>query len=135
MKFCMCLLAVGLLLLGAWPADALDPSASVPGSAAGRWQGTASEFQSIYAGPVSAAVTLDLKPDGTFTGTWKEGSRELSHSGRWHTRADGVVLRADDRSRERLTLRRRGDALYTVAVERFPNGRTTTAAIELHPTR
>jgi hypothetical protein len=126
-------LAIGLALVGPSTALAVDPSASLPASPAGRWQGTASEVPGIYSGPVTAKVTLDLKPDGTFVETWKQGNREWTTSGTW--RADGkrVVLESRDRSHARLTLRRAGDELYTVAVEPMPDGRATTVSIDLHP--
>lgn len=133
MKWWMSAMAAGIVVLGPVSARAADPAASVATTQAERWTGTASEFQGIYSGPVSATVTLDLRPDGTFTETWKEGTREMSHSGHWQAAGNTVLLRADDRSHERLTLRRRGDTLYNVAVEAFPNGRTTTAAITLRP--
>ena len=84
-------------------------------------------------GPVTAKVTLDLKPDGTYTETWKEGARTLTESGTWREDGKMLVLASSDPSRARLTLRRRGDALYTVAFEPLPSGRTTTTSIELHP--
>jgi hypothetical protein len=82
---------------------------------------------------VTAQVTLDLKPDGTFTETWKQGDREWTTSGTWRKDDKGVVLESSDPSHMRLKLRRRGDALYTVAMAPLPGGRTTMTAIELHP--
>jgi len=115
------------------PALAGDPSASIPGNSAGRWQGAAAEFQGIYSGPAGAKVTLELKPDGTFTETWKEGARTATSSGTWREQGKTLVLESNDPSHARLMLRRRGDALYTVAFEPLPSGRTTTTSIELHP--
>ena len=54
-------LAIGLTLFSAPSAGAEDPSASIGHPFTGRWQGTAAETPSIYLGPVSATVTLDLK--------------------------------------------------------------------------
>jgi hypothetical protein len=110
-----------------------DPSASIPASPAGRWEGTATEVPGIYSGPVSAKVTLHLAPDGTFTETWKEGARTRTISGTWRERGNRVVLESSDPSRARQTLRRKGDALYTVAMEPMPSGRATTTSIELRP--
>ena len=124
---------IGALLVLPTPALSGEPSASIPTDRAGRWEGTAAEFQSFYAGPTSAQVTLDLKPDGTFIQTWKEGARTVTTSGTWRARGDSVVLESSDPSHTRLTLRRRGDALYTVAFEPMPDGRTTTTSIALHP--
>src|SRR5947208_8059211 len=117
-------LAIGLTLLSAPPGGAEDPSASGH-PLTGRWQGAAAETPSIYLGPVSATVTLDLKPDGTFTERWKQGGHEWSQAGRWHLRGKTVVLEAHDRSHARLTLRRAGGTLYTVATEPMPDGRAT----------
>ena len=124
-------LAIGLTLLSAPPGGAEDPSASGH-PLTGRWQGAAAETPSIYLGPVSATVTLDLKPDGTFMERWKQGGREWSQAGRWHLRGKTVVLEAH-RSHPRMTLRRAGDTLYTVATEPMPDGRATTTTIALHP--
>ena len=121
-----------IAMVGA-PLDAHAQSAAVSPSPAGLWQGKASEYQGIYSGPVSANVTLDLRPDGTFTETWKEGARQWTTSGTWRQQRNGLVLESSDRSHARLALRRRGDALYTVAMEPMPTGRTTTTAIELYP--
>jgi hypothetical protein len=126
-------LTIGALLVLPTSALAGDPSASIPSDPAGRWEGTATEFPGIYSGPAGAKVTLDLKPDGTFTETWKEGARTSTTSGSWRQHGNTLVLESSDPSRERLTLRRRGDALYTVALEPLPDGRTTTTSIELHP--
>jgi hypothetical protein len=126
-------LTIGTLLVLPISALAGEPSASIPADTSGRWEGTAAEFQSIYAGPTSAKVTLDLKPDGTFTETWKEGARTSTTSGTWRARGDTIVLESRDASHARLALQRRGDALYTVAFEPVPSGRTTTMSIALHP--
>jgi hypothetical protein len=125
--------AAGALLMSAAGAVAVEPAASIPASPAGRWQGTASEVPGIYSGPVSASITLDLKPDGTYTETAKQGSQEQTTSGTWRAEGRRVILESSDRSHERRTLRRRGDALYTVATDALPGGRATTLAIELHP--
>jgi hypothetical protein len=126
--------ALGLALVGAPPVHAADPSASIPASPAGQWQGTAAEFPSPYLSTGTARVTLELKPDGTFTETWKQRDREWSMSGRWHAQGDRIVLVADDRRHTRLTLRRKGDTLDAVAQEPLPaEGRVATEAIELHP--
>jgi hypothetical protein len=125
--------AIALALALPLAAGAADPSASVPGSPAGRWEGTASEFQGIYSGPVSAKVTLDLRPDGTFTETWKQSTRERTASGTWRARDRGIALESADRTHARLTLRRSGDTLYTVAMEPMPDGRATTTTIVLQP--
>ena len=116
------------------PAHAADPSASIPANAqAGRWEGTAAEFPSPYLSTGAASVTLDLKPDGTFTQTWRQKGREWSTAGRWQDRGDKIVLVTDDRRHTRLTLRRRGDTLYAVAAEPLPaEGRVATEAITLH---
>jgi hypothetical protein len=82
---------------------------------------------------VVAKVTLDLNPDGTFVETWKQGDKQVTTSGIWRQRGETIVLESKDRSRERMSLRRRGDALYTIAMEPMPTGRTTTTAIELRP--
>jgi hypothetical protein len=134
MGYCARALTIGTLLVLPISAFAGDPSASIPtADSAGRWAGAASEFQGIYSGPAGAKVTHDLKPDGTFTQTWKEGARTSTTSGTWRERGNSVVLESSDPSHERLTLRRRGDALYTVAFEPLPSGRTTTTSIELQP--
>jgi len=114
-------------------ASAADPAASVPSPTAGQWQGRAAEVPGIYSGPAGASITLDLRPDGTFTETWKDGARHWSTSGTWRTDGNTVVLESSDPSRDRLSLRRSGDTLYTVATEPLPTGRTTTTAIELRP--
>jgi hypothetical protein len=126
-------LTIGTLLVLPISALAGEPSASIPSDSAGRWQGRASEFPGIYSGPTGANVTLDLKPDGTYTQTWKEGARTSTDSGAWRESGNRLVLESSDPSHTRLTLRRRGDALYTVAMEPLPGGRTTTTSIELHP--
>ena len=126
-------LMIGTLFVLPISAFAGDPSASIRTETAGRWEGTATEFQGIYSGPAGAKVTLDLKPDGTFTETWKEGARTLTSSGTWRERGETLVLRSSDPLHDRLALRRRGDALYTVSFEPLPSGRTTTTSIELHP--
>jgi len=127
--------AVTISALFVLPISALagDPSASIPSDSAGRWEGTATEFQGIYSGPAGAKITLDLKPDGTFTETWKEGARTSTTSGTWREHGKTLVLESGDSSHARLALRRRGDALYTVALEPLPSGRATTTSIELHP--
>jgi hypothetical protein len=127
------ILAVGALLVLPISALAGDPSASIPASPAGHWEGEATEVPGIYSGPVSAKITLHLAPDGTFTETWKEGARTRTTSGTWRDRGKGVVLESSDPSHARQALRRKGDALYTVAVEPMPSGRATTTSIELHP--
>lgn len=114
-------------------ASAADPAASVPSPTAGQWQGRAAEVPGIYSGPAGASITLDLRPDGTYTETWKDGPRQLSESGTWRTDGTNIVLESSDPSRGRLFLRRSGDTLYTVAMEPLPSGRTTTTAIELRP--
>jgi hypothetical protein len=126
-------LTIGTLLVLPISALAGDPSASIPTASAGRWEGMAIEFPGIYSGPVKAKVSLELKPDGTFTETWKEGARTSTTSGTWREQGKTLVLESSDPSHERLTLRRRGDALYTVALEPLPTGRATTMSIELHP--
>jgi len=130
----LAMLAMGLALVGAPAAHAADPSASIPAAPAGLWQGTASEFPSPYLSTGTAGVTLALKPDGTFTETWKQRDREWAKSGKWHAQGDRIVLVADDRRHTRLTLRRKGETLYAVAQEPLPaEGRVTTEAIQLHP--
>jgi hypothetical protein len=133
MKYPRFALTVAALLMSVSSAFAAEPSASIPSQPTGRWQGTATEFPGIYSGPVSEKITLDLRPDGTYTETSKQGGEEETTHGMW--RADGrrVILRSSDRSHERLSLRRRGDALYTVETDALPTGRATTLAIELHP--
>jgi len=133
MKYFSWALVMAVLIAGAPAARAEDPSASIPDSPTGRWQGKATEVPGIYSGPVWANVTLDLKPDGTYTETWKQGSQEQTTTGTWRTDGRRVILKSSDRSRERLSLQRRGDALYTMATDSLPNGRETTLAIELHP--
>jgi len=130
----LAVLAMGLALVGAPAVHAADASASIPAAPAGLWQGTASEFPSPYLSTGTARVTLELKPDGTFTETWKQRHREWSRSGKWHAQGDRVVLVADDRRHTRLTLRRTGETLYAVAQEPLPaEGRVTTEAIQLQP--
>jgi hypothetical protein len=129
---------IGLSLVGPVSAGANDPSASIPSPdnsapPARHWQGTATETPGIYSGPAVAKVTLDLNPDGTFVETWKQGDQQWTTSGTWRAHDKGVVLESSDRSHARLSLRRRGDALYAVAMESLPTGRATTTAIELHP--
>jgi len=116
------------------PPSAGYEAASVSSAPVGKWQGTAAEFQGTYLGTPTARVSLDLKPDGTWSETWTEGSRAASDSGRWRINGNAIVLESSGRTHPRLTLRRRNDALYTVAVEPLLSGRTTTMTIELHPT-
>jgi hypothetical protein len=126
-------LALAASVSGPMVASAADPAMSVPSPTAGRWQGRAAEVPGIYSGPAGATVALELRPDGTFTETWKDGGRQWSMSGTWRTDGKNVVLESNDPSRDRLSLRRFGDTLYTVATEPLPSGRTTTTAIELRP--
>ena len=133
MDYCIRVLTIGTLLILPISAVAGDPSASIPTASAGRWEGTATEVPGIYLGPVTAKVTLELRPDGTFTETWKEGARTSTRSGTWRERGKMLVLESSDPSRARLALRQRGDALYTVALQPMPTGRATTTSIELHP--
>jgi hypothetical protein len=135
MKYFSWTLIIAALLVSASFALAADPSASIPDAPTGRWQGTATEVPGIYSGPVSANVTLDLRPDGTYTETAKQGSQEQTSTGTWRVDGRRVILESSDRSRERLSLQRRGDSLYTIATDALPNGRETTLAIELHPAR
>src|SRR5262249_9702793 len=109
------------------------PSPDSPGAPARHWQGTATETPGIYSGPVVASVTLDLNPDGTFVETWKEKGKQRTTSGIWRERGKEIVLESSNPSHARLALRRRGNALYTIATEPLPTGRATTTAIELHP--
>ena len=127
-----CALTIAALLLSS-SASAAEPSAAVRAEPTGRWQGTAEEVPGIYSGPVSEQVTLDLKPDGTYTETAKQGGREETTKGTWREDGRRLILESSDRSRERLTLQRRGDSLYTVETDALPTGRSTTLAIELHP--
>jgi hypothetical protein len=129
---------VGLSLLGPVTAGANDPSASIPAPTtaaplARHWQGTATETPGIYSGPAIAKITLDLNPDGTFTQTWKQGDKELTTSGTWRQQGDRIILTSSEPMRPRMTLRRRGNTLYAMAMEELPTGRATTTAIELHP--
>lgn len=126
-------LALAASLSGPLVAAAADPAASVPSPTAGHWQGRAAEVPGIYSGPAGANVTLDLRPDGTYTHTWNDGARHWSTSGTWRVDGKNIVLESNDPSRDRLLLRRSGDTLYTVATEPLPSGRTTTTAIELRP--
>jgi hypothetical protein len=132
MKYMSCALTIAALLLSS-SAFAAEPSASVRSEPTGRWQGTASEVPGIYSGPVSEQVTLDLKPDGTYTETSKQGGREETTKGTWRMDGQRVILESSDRSHERLSLQRRGDSLYTVETDALLTGRSTTLAIELHP--
>jgi hypothetical protein len=132
------LMIVGLALLAPLPARANDPSASIPtpadsGPVPRHWQGTATEVPGIYSGPAVAKVSLELKPDGTFTQTWKQGSQELETSGTWREEGDRIILTSSEPMRPRMILRHRGNALYAVGMEELPTGRATTTAIELHP--
>ena len=133
MKNCVRALTTVAVLVIPLSALAGDPSASIPASLAGRWEGTATEVPGIYSGPVTAKVTLDLAPDGTFTETWKEGARTRTTAGTWHERGKSVVLESSAPSHARQSLQRKGDALYTVGMEPMPSGRATTTTIELHP--
>lgn len=133
MKYLMCALTSIVLLLSA-SALAAEPSASVRAEPTGRWQGLGTEVPGIYSGPVSAQITLDLKPDGTYTETSKQGGQQETTTGTWRADGQRVILESSDRSRERLSLQRRGDSLYTVTTDALPTGRATTLAIELHPT-
>ena len=126
-------LSMATLLVVPLSALAGDPSASVPAPPAGRWAGIATEFPGIYSGPATAKITLELAPDGTFTETWKEGAHTRRRSGTWRERGKSVALESSDPSHERLTLRRKDDTLYTVAMQPLPSGRATTTSIELHP--
>ena len=131
-------LITGLSLVGCASASANYPSASIPSpdspaAPARHWQGTATETPGIYSGPVVATVTLDLNPDGTFVETWKEKGKQRTTSGTWRERGKEIVLEASDPSHARQSLRQRGNALYTIATEPMPTGRTTTTAITLHP--
>ncbi|HEY3098640.1 MAG TPA: hypothetical protein VGL14_07015, partial [Methylomirabilota bacterium] len=90
MSYCTRALTIGTLLVLPISALAGDPSASIPTAPAERWEGTATEVPGIYLGPVTAKVTLELKPDGTYTETWKEGARISTESGTW--REDGKTL-------------------------------------------
>jgi len=116
--------------------DAAQPSASVgmPSEAVspvGVWRGTASEVASIYTGPASATVTLDVRPDGTYTQVWSEKGQERSETGRWHAR-DGRILFDGQQPNVNRTLRYTGDALFGVSAERLPaQGRVGTEAISL----
>jgi len=125
------LLAIAVVV-GPLPAYAGQSSTAVAPSVAGTWQGAASEYQGIYSGPAGATVRLDLRPDGTFTETWKDGARQWTTSGTWRTKGRSVVLESADRSHARLTLRHKGNDLYGVAMEPLPSGRTTTTSIDLH---
>jgi hypothetical protein len=130
------ILAIALALAAAAPAQAEEPSAAVPPSVAGLWQGTASEYQSPYLSTGTAKVTLDLRPDGTWTETWKQRDREWSASGTWHARGRDIVLDGREPAKTRLRLRRSGDVLYGMAAAPLPaEGRVTTEAIELHQVR
>ena len=120
------------VVVGPLSAHAGQSSAPVAPSLAGTWEGAALEYQGIYSGPAGATVRLDLKSDGTFTETWKDGARQWTTSGTWRTKGRSVVLSSADRSHARLTLRHKGNDLYGVAMEPLPNGRTTTTSIDLH---
>jgi hypothetical protein len=133
MKFFAWALILVALAVSASSARAADPSASIPDPPTGRWQGTALEVPGLYSGPVSANITLDLKADGTYTETAKQGSQEQTTTGTWRVDGRRVILKSSDRSHERLSLQRRGNSLYTVTTDALPNGRATTLAIELHP--
>src|SRR2546425_10242523 len=113
-------LALGLVLAGAPAVYAAAPWAAFPASPAGQWQGTAAEFQSPYLSTGTARVTLDLKPDGTFTETWKQRDREWSMSGKWHAQGDKITPVADDRGPTRMTVRPKGETLYAVAPAPLP---------------
>jgi hypothetical protein len=63
-------------------------------------------------GASTAKMTLDLKPDGTWTQTWTERGRTVSDSGRWAMQGRSVVLESGEGSRRRVTLRRQADGLY-----------------------
>ena len=131
-------LMVGLSFVGPASAGGNDPSASIPspdtpGPPPRHWQGTATETPGIYSGPAVATVTLDLNPDGTFVETWKEKGKQRTTSGTWRERGKEIVLESSDPPHARQSLRRRGNTLYTVAMEPLPTGRATTTAIELHP--
>jgi hypothetical protein len=126
------------LALAPLVAAAGDPSASIPTPStiaplARHWRGTATETPGIYSGPAVAKLDLTLNPDGTFTQTWKEKSKEETTSGTWREQGDLIILTSDEPMRPRMTLRRRGDVLYAVAMEDLPTGRVTTTAIELRP--
>jgi hypothetical protein len=132
-------LMIGLSLVGPVWAGGNEPSASIPSpdvtaAPVRHWQGTATETPGIYSGPVVATVTLDLNPDGTFVETWKDKGKQRTTSGTWHERGKEIVLESSNPSHARQSLRRRGNALYTIAMEPLPTGRATTTAIELHPT-
>jgi len=132
------MLMIGLALVGPVSARAQDPSASIPSERnaaplARTWRGTATETPGIYSGPAVAKLTVQLNADGTFTESWKQGDKELTSSGTWREQGDLIIMTSSEPMRPRMTLRRRGDVLYGVAMEELPTGRATTTAIELHP--
>jgi hypothetical protein len=114
----------------------VQPSASIPSpdvavSPVGVWRGTASETQSIYSGPASAAVTLDLRPDGSYTQVWTARGESRSERGRWSVRGRNVVLDGIEPNVNR-TLRYSGNALFGTTAESQPaQGRVGTQAISL----
>jgi hypothetical protein len=107
-------------------------SAAVRSSTAGRWEGTAIENFGYHGGAASAKLTLDLKPDGTWTQAWTERGRTVSESGRWVMQGRSVVLESTEGTRRRVTLRRNADGLYGTLDQSWIGGRTTPMTIELH---
>jgi uncharacterized protein YceK len=107
-------------------------SAALPTSMAGQWHGTAIENYGYHGGTGAATLTLDLKPDGTWTQTWNERGREVSDSGRWVMRGNAVVLESSEGMHRRQTLRRHPDGLYGVIDKSLVGTRTTPMTIEFH---
>jgi hypothetical protein len=103
---------------GSLPRDQV-PAAYIDNQLAGTWRGSFSKFAaSLYED--EGDVVMQIRPDGTFTATIsraKLGTNNLAKaenlSGTVTARGDRVTLVTVQGPR--LTLMRRGDALYTVA--------------------
>ena len=107
-------------------------SAAVPNSMAGRWEGTAVENFGHHGGASTAKMTLDLKPDGTWTQTWTERGRTVSDSGRWAMQGRSVVLDSGEGVRRRVTLRRQADGLYGLLDQSWLGGKSSPMTVEFH---
>ena len=96
---------------------------------AGRWEGTAFENFGHHGGTASAKLRLDLNPDGT----WTERGRAFSDLGRWTMQRDSVVLRSNEGTHRRLTLKRHENGIYGVVDQSMMSGsRITPMTIEWH---
>jgi hypothetical protein len=86
----------------------------------------------LHGGASTAKMTLDLKPDGTWTQTWTERGRTVSDSGRWAMQGRSVVLESGEGSRRRVTLRRQADGLYGLLDQSWLGGKSSPMTIEFH---